>query len=96
MNELTEEQLNNAHFSILKALSPQQQQMLQEFGRNMYSDLSKYSLPTTTTQPRQQPELKCEQLLRMIDSGLLEKDLTKKELRLLKREFGRKYKNLFQ
>ncbi len=35
-NPLTSEQLNNAYFNLL---TPQQKQMVADFGKNMYSDL---------------------------------------------------------
>ncbi len=45
-NPLTSEQLNNAYFNLL---TPQQKQMVADFGKNMYSDFTKYEAPKTTT-----------------------------------------------
>ncbi len=41
-NPLTSEQLNNAYFNLL---TPQQKQMVADFGKNMYSDFTKYEAP---------------------------------------------------
>ncbi len=66
-NPLTSEQLNNAYFNLL---TPQQKQMVADFGKNMYSDFTKYEAPKTTTSTPLNDEEEIEWLVRQIMSGL--------------------------
>lgn len=98
---LSKEQLENAHFNLVKSLTPQQKQLMADFGKNMYSNFEKYQSPSSSIQlfpegKSQPPSLpfdqKFEQLMRMIESGLLQTDLKKSEIQMLKKVYGNDWK----
>ncbi|CCV02544.1 hypothetical protein IIV31_172R [Armadillidium vulgare iridescent virus] len=91
---LSKEQLENAHFNLVKSLTPQQKQLMADFGKNMYSNFDKYQTPSEgKSQPPSLPfDQKFEQLMRMIESGLLQTDLKKSEIKMLKKVYGNDWK----
>lgn len=89
-NPLTSEQLNNAYFNLL---TPQQKQMVADFGKNMYSDFTKYETPKTTTSTPLNDEEKIEWLVRQIMSGLQLCDINAKDKKLLQKKYGKTWKS---
>ncbi len=90
-NPLTSEQLNNAYFNLL---TPQQKQMVADFGKNMYSDFTKYEAPkTTTTSTPLNDEEEIEWLVRQIMSGLQLCDINTKGKKLLRKKYGKTWKS---
>lgn len=90
---LSKEQLEDAHFSLVKSLTLQQKQLMADFGKNMYSNFEKYQAPSNSIQPLALPfDQKFEHLMRMIESGLLQNDLKKSEIKMLKKVYGNDWK----
>ncbi|QMS79640.1 hypothetical protein IIV6-T1_120 [Invertebrate iridescent virus 6] len=89
-NPLTSEQLNNAYLNLL---TPQQKQMVADFGKNMYSDFTKYEAPKTTTSTPLNDEEEIEWLVRQIMSGLQLCDINAKGKKLLQKKYGKTWKS---
>ena len=88
---LTSSQLNNAYFNLL---TPQQKEMMADFGKNMYSDFNKYQTPVSTPsyfKPKLSDEEEVEWLIQQIMSGLQFCDINTRGKKLLKKKYGKNY-----
>ena len=91
---LTTTQLDNAYFNLL---TPQQKEMVADFGKNMYSNFEKYKTPTehkTVIKYKLNDEEEVEWLIQQIMSGLQPHDINNKGRKLLKNKFGRHWKKV--
>lgn len=94
---LTSTQLDNAFFNLL---TPQQKEMMADFGKNMYNDFNKYKTPTTPDKKfkvKLTEDEQVEWLVQQIMSGLQPNDIDSSGKKLLRKKFGRQWeKKLFQ
>lgn len=88
---LTSNQLNDAYFNLL---TPQQKEMVADFGKNMYSSFEKYQTPKDTPPPKKiriTEEEEVEWLVQQIMSGLQPTHMNLRSKKLLKRKFGKRW-----
>jgi hypothetical protein len=94
---LTSTQLDNAYFNLL---TPQQREMMSDFGKNMYSNFNKYQTPVEKSSvviPKLTDEEEIEWIVQQIMSGLQLHDISSRGKKLLKRKYGKKWESkLFQ